>query len=111
MVRTNSDWKNHCKLIVGTYFKLNYKTEPYSPATPHTHDAIVIGPTGNITMTYIFVCLNTGHIFKRLNCTEYPITQRIINTVKHLGVNSKKTEYVANLEFRNSTKDIFEWDI
>ena len=36
--------------------------------------------------------------------------QRVINTINKWGGNNNKTEYRANLEFRNGTKDKFEWD-
>ena len=54
--------------------------------------------------------MKTRRIIKWHKWTEYPTTQQVINTVNKWGGDSKKTEYGANLEFRNCTKEIFDWD-
>ena len=77
--------------------------------TPCTHEAIDVGPTGNLNRTNFF--LKTGRIFKLRKWAEYPITKQVINRVNKWGYKFKKTAYGTNLELTNHTKEKFEWDI
>ena len=78
--------------------------------TPITHGEISLYPMGNLNRTYKLFFLKTGHILKNFKWTDYTILQQVIKKVKKCGGKSIKTEYGDNLEFRNQTKEPFNWD-
>ena len=106
MVINNLYWKKHCHLVVGTYCEVHNKSDPSNTMTTRTHREIALGLTGNLNGTNKFFCLKTERILKRWKWTEYHMPQQVINTVNKCGGKPKKTEYGANLEFRNHTRDI-----
>ena len=90
LVITNLDWKNYYKLIFGKYFEVHSNPDPYNAITTSTNEATGLGPTGNLNGIYTFFCLKTGLIIKYHKCNKYPISQRVINTVKNWGEGPKK---------------------
>ena len=74
-----------CKLVFGTYCKVNDEMVPSNTMTPITHEAINLGLTGNLNVTYKLFCLNTGSILKRRKWNYYTMQYQVINTVNKWG--------------------------
>ena len=73
--------KKQCKLVVGVYCEVHDESETFNTMTPRTHGAISVGPIGDLNGTYKFFFLETGRILKWHKCTDYPISQQVINKV------------------------------
>ena len=84
IVRINLDEKQ-CKLIVRTYYEVNYDLHPSNITTPRKHEEIAMGPTGNLNVTQKFFFLKTGRILKRRQWDEHPMPQWVINKVNKWG--------------------------
>jgi hypothetical protein len=65
LVRWCMDYSKHCRVLPGTYCKVHDEPSPSNTMTPWTHEAIAMGPTGNLQGAVKFFCLNTGRILKR----------------------------------------------
>jgi hypothetical protein len=111
VVRTNLDYKKHCRIIFGSYVEAHDKPDATNSMIPRTHECIALGPTRNFNGTHKFFCINTGLVLKRRNWTPYPMSKRVQDKVNHWGEKAKKEIYRRGLEFRNRLKEKFEWDI
>ncbi len=47
-VRWRLDYTKHCRVLPGTYCKVHDKPLPSNQMTARTHEAIAMGPTGNL---------------------------------------------------------------
>jgi hypothetical protein len=89
-VRTNLDWKKHCKIPFGTYVEAHDEPDVTNSMIPRTHECIALGPTGNFNGNHKLFCLNTRLVLKRRNWTTYPMSQRIQDKVNRWGEKTKK---------------------
>ena len=64
LVRWRLDYAKHCRVVPGTYCKVHDEPSPSNTMTPRTHEAIAMGPTGNLQGLVKFFCLATGPILK-----------------------------------------------
>jgi hypothetical protein len=90
VVRTNLDWKKHCKIPFGTYVEAHDEPDVTNSMIPRTHECIALGPTENFNGTHKFFCLDTSLVLKRRNWTTYPMSQRIQDKVNCWGEKTKK---------------------
>jgi hypothetical protein len=58
------DYKNHCQVLPETYCKAHDEPSPSNTMTPHTHEMIALGPTGNLQGSIKCYYLKTGCILK-----------------------------------------------
>ena len=68
LVRWRLDYKKHCRVLPGTYYKVHEEPVPTNTMTPRTHECIALGPTGNLQGSVKFYCLTTGRV---LNCRSF----------------------------------------
>ena len=71
----------------------------------HIHEAIVLGPTGNLQETHKLFYLNTCHTLKRRNFTYYFMPDIVIKKVDKWFDKKSREVYRSRLEFINCTKD------
>jgi hypothetical protein len=48
LVRWKLDYKKHCRVLPGTYCEVHDEPSPLNTMTPCTHEAIALGPMGNL---------------------------------------------------------------
>ena len=53
--------------------------------TPRTHEAIALGPMGNLQGSVKFYCLNTGRVLKQISFTPMPMPDSVIERVNKIG--------------------------
>jgi hypothetical protein len=58
--------------------------------TPCTHEAIALGPMGNLQGSVKFYSLYTGRALKRHSFTPIPMPDRIIAKVNNIGAKEKQ---------------------
>jgi hypothetical protein len=58
--------------------------------TPHTHETIALGPTGNLQGSMKFYSLNTGWVLKRCLFTPIPMPDRIILKGNNIGAKERQ---------------------
>jgi hypothetical protein len=58
--------------------------------TPCTHEAIALGPTGNLQGSVKFSSLNTGRVLKRRLFTPIPMPDHIIAKVNNIRAKEKQ---------------------
>ena len=58
------DYTKHCRVLPGTYCEVHNEPVPLNTMTSRTHEAIAMGPTGNLQGSIKFYCLTTGRILK-----------------------------------------------
>ncbi len=73
LVRWGMDYSKHCRVLPGTYCKVHDELSSSNTMTPRTHEAIAMGPTGNLQGTMKFFCLNTSWILKQWSFTALPM--------------------------------------
>ena len=54
VARTKLKWSKHCRVPFGTYCKVHDEKDPTNDNIPRTHEAIALGPTGNLQGSYKF---------------------------------------------------------
>ena len=59
------DYKKHCRVQVGSYCEVHNEPSPSNTMVSRTHEAIALGPTGNLQGSVKFYSLTTGKILKR----------------------------------------------
>jgi hypothetical protein len=80
------DYNKHCQVLPGTYCKVHDEPLPSNIMTPRTHEAIAVGPTGNLQGSVKFYSLDTGRIIKRRSFTPLPMPDQVIECVNALGL-------------------------
>jgi hypothetical protein len=93
-------------VLPGTYCEVHDESTPTNTMTPHTHECIVLGPTGNLQGSMKFYCLATGRVLKRRSFTALPMPDRIIKQVDAIG---KMEGQGHTFCFLNRRKEPFEW--
>lgn len=60
IIRQNLDFKKHCRSPFGTYCEVHDELTPTNGMESRTHEAICLGPTGNLQGMYKFFSLKSG---------------------------------------------------
>jgi hypothetical protein len=74
--------------------------------TPRTHEAIAVGPTGNLQGSVKFYSLDTGRIIKWRSFTPLPMPDQVIECVNALGLRKRQGRTFC---FFNWHLAPFEW--
>ena len=70
------------------------------------HEAIAVGPTGNLQGSVKIFCLNSGRILKRRSFTALPMPDRVIKRVKDIGLRDKQGRMFRIL---NRRREPYKW--
>ncbi len=89
-MRWHLDYKNHCRVLPGTYCKVHDEPVPSNTVTAHTHKAIALGPTGNLQGSVKFYCLTTGQVLKHRSFTAMLVPTRIIKWMDMIGAQESR---------------------
>ncbi len=84
------DYKKHCRVLPGTYCEVHNEPSLLNTMTPHTHEAIALGPTGNLQGSVKLYSLDTGGVLKRHSFTPIPMPDRIIAKVNNIRAKEKQ---------------------
>ena len=57
VVHPKLSWKQHCKVLFGTYYKVHDEPDPSNDMTLQNHEGVALGYTENIQGTYKFFVL------------------------------------------------------
>jgi len=108
LIRWKLDYKKHCRVLPGTYCETHDEHEPVpsNTMTPHTHECIACGLTGNLQGSVKFYCLKTGWILKRRSFTAMPMADRVIKHVNTIGSREKQGR---TFRFTDRLKEPSEW--
>ena len=79
------DYKKHCRVQPETYCEVHDKPVPTIIMAWRTHEAITLGPTGNLQGSVKFYCINTRWVLKRRSFTPMPMPDRVIKRVNTIG--------------------------
>ena len=90
LVHWKMDYAKHCRVLPGTYCKVHDKPLPSNTMTTRTHEAIAVGPTGNLQESLKFFCLTTGRILKLCSFTPLPMPDWVIRHVNAIGARKKQ---------------------
>jgi len=74
--------------------------------TPRTHEAIALGPTGNLQGSVKFYCIHTGRVLKRRSFTPMPMSDHVIRQVKAIGTREGQGRA---FRFLNRRGEPYEW--
>jgi hypothetical protein len=72
------------------YCEVHDEPSPSNTITHRTHEAIALGPTGNLQGSMKFNSLDTGRVLKRRSFAPIPILDRIIAKVNNIGAKEKQ---------------------
>ncbi len=81
LIRWWLDYKKHCWVALGTYCKVHDEPVLTNTMGWRTHEAIALGPTGNLQGSVKFYCINTGRVLKRRSFTPMPMPDLVIKLV------------------------------
>ena len=84
-MRWSMDYKKHCHVLVGSYCEVHDDSSPSNTMMSCTHEAIALGPTGNLQGSVKFYTLTTGRAIKRRNFTEMSMPDSMIRKVNAIG--------------------------
>jgi len=70
------------------------------------HEAIALGPTGNLQGSVKFYCINTGRVLKHRSFTPMPMPDRVIKRVNKIGEREGRGQ---TFRFLNRQKQAYEW--
>ena len=62
LMRWRLDYKKHCRVQPGTYCEVHDEPVPTNTMAWHTHEAIALGPMGNLQGSIKFYCIITGRL-------------------------------------------------
>jgi len=106
LVRWKMDYAKHCRVLPGSYCKVHDEPSPFNTMAPRTHEAIALGPTGNLQGSVKFFCLNTGRVLKRRAFTVMPMPDRVVRRVNAIGLKKKQGRA---FRFLNRQKEPYKW--
>jgi hypothetical protein len=106
LVRWHMDYSKHCRVLPGTYCEVHDELSPSNMMTPWTHEAIAMGPTGNLQGLVKFFCLNTGRILKQRSFTALPMPDSVIKRVDAIGLRKKQGRAFW---FLNRKQEPYKW--
>ena len=79
------DYKKHCRVQPGIYCEVHDEPVPTNTMVWRTHEAIALGPMGNLQGSVKFYCINTGRALKRRSFTLMPMPDWVIKWVNKKG--------------------------
>jgi len=85
LLRWRLDYKKHCRVEPGTNCEVHNEPVPTNTMMPRTHEAIALGPTGNLQGSMKFYCMTTGWVLKRRSFTPMPMPARVIRRINAIG--------------------------
>jgi hypothetical protein len=106
LVRWKLDYKKHCSVLPGSYCKVHDELSPSNTMVPCTHEAIALGPNGNLQGSVKFYCLKTGRVLKCWEFTPLPMPDQIIKQVNAIGAREKQGQ---DFRFLNRRMEPYEW--
>jgi hypothetical protein len=106
LVRWRLDYKKHCRVFPGTYCEVHDKPVPTNTMVSRTHEAIALGPTGNLQGSVKFYCINTGRVLKRRSFTPMPMPESVIQRVNRIGERERQGR---TFQFLNRRGEPYEW--
>ena len=106
LVRWKLDYEKHCRVLPGEYCEAHDEPSPSNTMEWRTHEAIALGPTGNLQGSVKYYCLNTGRVLKRREFTRMPMPDRVIAKVNRIGLREKQGR---DFWFLNRRKEPYEW--
>ena len=96
----------HCQVQPGTYCEVHDKPVPTNTMVWRTHEAITLGPMGNLQGSVRFYCINTGWVLKRCLFTPMPMPYMVIKRVNTIG---EQEGQGRTFHFLNQRKEAYEW--
>ena len=106
LMRWRLDYKKHCRVQPGTYCEVHDEPVPTNTMAWRSHEAIALGPTGNLQGSVKFYCINTGWVLKRPSFTPMPMPDRVIKQVNKIGEQEGQGRKFC---FLNRKKQAYEW--
>jgi hypothetical protein len=106
ILRWRMDYKKHCRVLLGSYCEVHDEPSPSNTMVSRTHEAIALGPTGNLQGSVKFYSLTTGRVIKRRNFTEMPLPDAIIKKVNLIG---ERESQGMDFRFTNRKNKPYEW--
>jgi hypothetical protein len=106
LLRWRLNYKKHCRVEPGTYCEVHDEPTPTNTMTPRTHEAIALGPTGNLQGSVKFYCIHTGRVLKRRSFTPMPMPDHVIRHVNAIG---KREGQGRAFRFLNRSLEPYEW--
>ena len=106
LLRWRLNYKKHCRVEPGTYCEVHDEPTPTNMMTPRTHEAIALGPTGNLQGSVKFYCIHTGRVLKRRSFTPMPMPDHVIRRVNAIG---KREGQGRAFRFLNRSGEPYEW--
>jgi hypothetical protein len=79
------DYKKHCRVQPGIYCEVHDEPVPTNTMAWRAHEAIALGPMGNLQGSVKFYCINTGRVLKRRSFTLMPMPDWVIKWVNKIG--------------------------
>jgi hypothetical protein len=73
---------------------------------PRTHEAIALGPTGNLQGSVKFYCINMGRVLKQRSFTPMPMPDSVIQRVNRIGEREKQG---WTFRFLNRRGEPYKW--
>jgi hypothetical protein len=71
-----------------------------------THEASMLGPTGNLQVSMKFYCLNMGHVLKCRSFIPMPMPDRVI---KRVHANGEQEGQGCKFRFTNHWREPYKW--
>ena len=106
LMRWRLDYKKHCRVQPGTYCEVHDEPVPTKTMAWRSHEAITLGPTGNLQGSVKFYCINTGRVLKHRSFTPMPMPNRVIKQVNKIG---EREGQGRTFHFLNRQKQAYEW--
>ena len=106
LLRWRLDYKKHCRVDPGTYCEVHDEPVPTNTMMPRTHEAIALGPTGNLQGSVKFYCTKMGRVLKRRSFTPMPMPARVIRRINSIGARERQER---EFRFLNRRNEPYEW--
>ena len=90
-------------MLLDSFYK---EVVPTNMMMPRTHEAIALGPTGNLQGSVKFYCINTGRVLKRRSFTPMPMPESVIQRVNRIGERERQGR---TFWFLNRCGEPYEW--
>ena len=106
LLRWRLNYKKHCRVEPGTYCEVHNEPTPTNTMTPRMHEAIVLGPTGNLQGSVKIYCIHTGRVLKRCSFTPMLMPVHVIRQVNAIGTREGQGRA---FRFLNRRSEPYEW--
>ncbi len=90
----------------GTSCEVHDEPVPTNTMGWRTHEAIALGPTGNLQGSVKFYCINTGRVLKRHSFTPMPMPDQVIKRVN--AIRQREGQGRA-FRFVNRRREPYKW--